>query len=117
MSEENKKNAPAKLSLETREMRIYANIYRVLSIVAAFAGFLISAVIYNAASGGELWIILERPAFVFNILAPFIPAFILGLISVGKTKKFYKMAKKDGIDIKALRKRTDLYSHKEAGKK
>lgn len=85
--------------------------------MTAVGGFLVSAFIYNEASGGEFWIIFERPAFLLNIFFPFIPAIILTIIAAAKTRKFYKMAESDGVDIKSLRKRSNLYSHKEAGKK
>lgn len=57
-------------------------------------------------------ILIQRPAVLINITIPFIPSLIFSIIANLKIKKFYRLAKKDGIDIKTLRKRSDLYSHK-----
>ena len=108
---------PPELSLKAKEMLIYAKIYRFFAYATAFGGFAVSALIYNNASGGDFMIILERPAFLLNIFIPFIPSIILAIVTIRKTKKFHKQAKKDGVDIKGLRKRTDLYSHKEVKQK
>jgi len=105
-----KKDDKPKLSQKARELLLYAKLYRFFAYFAAFAGFVISMIIYNTMSGGEYTIFLERPAALLNIVAPFIPCSILSMIAHKKKNKFLEQALKEGIDIKALRNNPHLYS-------
>jgi len=100
------------MSLKAKEFLLYSKIYRFFAFLTAIIGFIISGVIYDKISDGSFLILLERPIVITYLFAPFIPAAFLAFLAHSKLKKFYKQAQKDGIDINSLRKRSDLYSHK-----
>ena len=116
MSNETEKQ-PAKLSVEAKEARFYAKIYSMITILSVIAGLVVSGIFYNIVSGGHYKAVLESPGTLFYLMAPFLPSLFFTILANRKTKKFPKLAKRDGVDIKALRKRTDLYSHKKTDKK
>ena len=112
-AKEDKTEGQPVLSLKAREALLYSKIYRVFTIAALLFGFIVSGIVYDKLSDGSFMIFFQKPIYALYIFLPFIPTTILALATTRKVKKFHKFAAEDGIDIKSLRKRTDLYSHKQ----
>lgn len=76
--------------LKAREILLRSKIYKWLTVVFAVFGFLVFIMVYAKQYRGDVMVALGNPWIVASLLIPFLPAFVLSLMTSKEEKKLEK---------------------------
>lgn len=74
--------------LHARECLLKARIYRAFALVLALGGLVVFAILYQKHIEEDILAALQRPATIFIVLLPFVPAAVFSWLSVRAENKF-----------------------------